>query len=194
MAEFVDPNLDSNLGEVGPNSIRIAGKRLLNLPIAEKALALEQMPGVWRVEREKQVERILKKYPEPSADYIQSRIDECRANISRMEVLIASENQTISEYTGWKQIMEVRAEAISLAEKIEDPHSRAAEIRKIEKRWPPYKREGLDAQIIRSHESIDRANVVISKENASISELTSVLQQIHMRDEELADLGVALRE
>lgn len=184
--------MEDNIGEVGIASIRINGMRIQQLPIAEKALSLAQMPEVQRKKKELDIERVLKKYPSASVEYLESRERECRENIRRVEQMIVDQQTMIKDYTGWVQIMEVREQSLELASKIENEEERNLEIRKIEKKWPPYQSGALLDQIQQCREAVERGQKVIAEENASIAMLNENMGLAKLRDKELSGLGVAI--
>ena len=90
--------IDSNKGEKGIPSIRLNGKRIEDLPIAESAGAQSQLPTVRETERQNRIAVVLSRYPRGSLAYYESRVRESRENISRMARTRSGLQHKIEEY------------------------------------------------------------------------------------------------
>ena len=173
---------DSNVGELGIESIRLNGTRIANLPLAEGARARAQLPLVQETERQNKVALIRAQYPPQRTAYLRSRIAECEQNIKNIEGMKARETTTISEYTTLAAQCEVRDK--ELAQAANEPARK-----KIRDRFPPYQVKGLRQQIVQSGEAVVRCDEVIAREHTSIAEFREVLVLCEQRDRELRSLG-----
>ncbi len=175
----------SNVGERGPGSIRVAGMRIEDLPIAEQAAARQQLPLVLDMDRRNQIENIIVGSPKQDVSYLKARIAECLDSIGRIGDLKTRELALIAEYTGHITLCRYRDD---LLEKETDPDR----IREIERKFPPYNVEKMEQQIEQSKASIARAEAAIEQEHASIRELNAVVGKCEVRDQRLRALGVRI--
>lgn len=180
---------DSNIGETGPQSIRLNGTRVENLPLGESARAVSQMPLVHATERLNKIAAIKARYPAATTEYLQSRIEEAAENIERTTKLKQDLAAQINEYTGHVSLCRYRDDEIARAADIPDEVQRDIFIKDVKRRFPQYSVEAMELQIKQSREGIERADDVIAQEYKSIAELSGVLRQCAQRDAELRALG-----
>lgn len=185
---------DSNIGEVGVESIRIKGKRIEDLPLGQGNQAKEQLPAAIEQERINKIEGINAKYPTLRIDYIDSRINECKQNIERVQGTMAEQATMISEYEGHIAMDKYRNGEIQkwedkfLLNEI-DAETLKAEKKALFKRFLPFKVPALEQQIVQCNEAIERCNGVIKAEHDSIAEFTEARALCKQRDIELAEYG-----
>lgn len=174
--------MSSNIGEIGPESLRLGGRTIDQLPIAEAAHAKQGMPDFLKSERQNQIERIKGAYPKQTLAWIDGTIRECTHNLGRVRDLIGGQNKMINEYMGQIHLCKHRDK---LLEKTEDPD----EIKALKKQFPLYDVQAMKQQVKQCREAINRSNVVIDKEHDSIAELKKLRAKCVERDEKLAELG-----
>lgn len=176
-----------NIGEEGIDSIRIDGVRINDLGMVPLAHAKLQMSEVRKTQKQNKIAGIKAKYPKQRVSYLESRIKECNENISRIQGLIAENQDKMREYTGLITLCEIREKEIARIP--EDAPDRDERIKDWSKRVPPYNIKAMKQQIIQFQESIDRATEVVAQEYKSIAEFNEVLGLCKQRDLELANLG-----
>lgn len=185
---------DSNIGEVGIDSIRIKGKRIDDLPLGQGNEAKEGLIAARETERINKIEGINAKYPTHRLDYLNSRINECRENINRMHKTIGEQNTMISEYRGHISMCEHRDREVTkldevLLRKEISFETHAEKVKALKREFPPYDIDAMNQQIKQCHQAIQRCQDVINQENKSIEEFSEVAALVKQRDKELAQYG-----
>lgn len=175
---------DENKGIYGPESLRLKGMTIDELPIAEAALTKQQMPDFLRSQKQNEIDRITAEYPKQSIAWIDGAIRECQSNLKNVRMLIASQNKMINDYMAQISLCKHR-------DKLLKHETDKDEIRKINKQFPPYNVKAMKQQIKQNREAINRSNEVIDKEHASISELRELRARCVERDKVLKALGEA---
>jgi hypothetical protein len=175
----------SNIGQTGVESIRLAGMKIEDLPIAEAARVQPQIAIAYDTERQNKINGVMKKYPTQRVDYLEGRIKECKTNQENMARLALTEQQRIMDYQGHGEMCKHRDRMIAKL----DPVADAEEIKALKRQFP-YIIDRLEAQIEISKGSIERFNKVVQRESGDIAELSEVLGVCKQRDLELANLGV----
>lgn len=182
----------------GVDSIRLRGQRIEELPLGLGNEAKEQLPGVIKAERLNNIATVVAKYPSQRIDYITSRINECRENITRIHKLRGDQEKMISEYSGHIAMCKHRDKEIDKLENATDGRLMqlsmdeiAAEIKALRKQFPPYNVAAMEQQIVQCREAIERTEVVITRENDSITEFSEVHALCKVRDLELKALGAS---
>lgn len=175
----------SNIGETGVKSIRLAGMKIEDLPIAEAARVQPQIKIAEDTERQNEIGNIMKKYPTQRVDYLEGRIAECKKSQTGMAELALREQARIQEYQGHIEMCKHRDRMLAKL----DPERDAEEIKQLKRQFP-YVIDRLEAQIVISNESIERFNTVVKQESASIQELSECLALCKQRDRELRALNV----
>ncbi len=178
---------DSNIGVTGPASVRLGGKRIENLPIAEGARAKEQLPAVYEADRQSKIEAVKARFPRASVLYLESRVKECQENIERVHKFRGDQQSKISEYTSQLAMCGYREKEIA-AIPSDDP-DREEKIKDLKKRFPLYDVGAMKAQITQFEEGCKRCDSVIDQEHQSIAELKEVIGRCKQRDLELKNLG-----
>jgi hypothetical protein len=186
--------LESNVGEYGVKSIRLAGQRIENLPIAENAGAAPQLSVAQDIEKQSQVENILARYPNQKTPYLKSRITEAHENIKRMEKLIHDEQALVEEYRVTIGLCARRDEDIKkiTAQQELSLEEHTQQVKALYLKVPPYNIKAMETQIKQSEQSIKRAEKVIKTEYGTVAEFTRYLTLCEARDLELKALGVKL--
>ena len=185
---------DSNIGQEGIESIRIAGKHIDDLPIGQGNEAKAGLADAKETARMNSINTINAQYPKHRVDYLASRITECQGNITRINTSKSEQANMISEYAGHIKLCEHRDKEIdrlgkALIDGALDDKTHKAQLRILKLNFPPYNVEAMEAQIIQCQEAIERCDIVIGAENESIREFTDVMAQCRIRDTELAKYG-----
>lgn len=171
----------SNIGKTGVDSIRLGGRAVDELPIAEAAITKQQLPGVFEADRQNRVTNIKAKYPKQTVAWIDGAISECNDTIKNIRGLKGSQQKMIDDYTGFISLCKHRDKELKI---LTDPK----EIAQLKRKFPPYNVKAMRRQIKQCKEAIERADGVVDKEHASISELNELRVQCVKRDEELKAL------
>lgn len=185
---------DSNIGQVGVESIRIKGKRIEDLPLGTGNEAKEQLKDAIEAERLHNIRTINAKFPTLRIDYIDSRVNECKENITRIQGTMAQQATMISEYKGHIHMSAYRDKEIV---KLDDlckcgkiTGDEFKEQRKaLLKRFLPFSIPAMEQQIVQCKEAIERCEDVIQQEHDSIAEFTEAKALCKQRDIELAQWG-----
>ena len=172
----------SNVGEYGPESIRLNGEKIDKLPIAESVNAASQMPAVYATDTLNKINNIKASYPEGSVKSWEAQRLECRTNIGRINTMRNSLSGQINEYSGLIAMCKLRDKELDAANS--DDKKKA-----IRKRYPPYVVEAMDAQIKQFREGIARCDAVMEQDQNSIAELTERIVLCKERDKKLKELG-----
>ncbi len=185
---------DSNIGEVGVKSIRIKGQKIENLPLGMGNEAKAQLPNVIAQERIRKIEGVNSKYPTLRIDYIDSRVKECRENITRIQKTMGEQSTMISEYRGHINMSRYREDEIAKWQtQLDDCDIDEArfniEKKALLRRFPAYEISAMKQQIVQCEEAIKRCDEVIQTEHDSIAEFTEAKALCKQRDVELAALG-----
>lgn len=178
-----------NIGQYGTKSIRLQGMELSDLPIAEAAQAKMQLPEAQEAERQGVIADIKARYPTQRVDYLKSRIQEARHNISKFQQELTRIGGEREQYNILLHDARQREELVGIAKKELDGETLKAEIKKLTSKYGPWQLEGLQTQIGQFGESIERFNAALVQEQKSIDELVELLGQCRARDKELARVG-----
>lgn len=183
--------ITDNVGISGLNSIRIGDMLIEDLPIAEGAIAKQQLPLAEDTERQNKINNILVGYPTQKVSYLEGRIRECEVNIARINEMKVQQQKMISDYTTQITLCKYRDDEIDRIE--HDDPEREEKIKNLLKRFPPYNVEAMQQQINQSTEAIDQADGVIAQEYASIAEIKEVKALCEQRDLKLRNLGATVK-
>lgn len=176
-----------NIGVEGVESIRLGDLKICDLPIAESAIAQQQIPLAEDTERQNKINNILAGYPKQSISYIDSRLVECETNIGRVNQLKVQQSAMISEYTSQLTLCKFRDNEINKIE--DDDPEKENKIKELFKQFPPYNVEAMEKQIIQSEAALQRCDEVIAVEYNSIAELRELKGLCEQRDAKLRNLG-----
>jgi hypothetical protein len=180
----------SNKGEVGVKSIRIAGMKFDDLPIAESALAKQQLPEAEKNEKENQIANIKARYPTQNVNYLIGRIREARGMIARFQ---QERNRIGHDRLQYKVLLsdaekrDIEIEDLKQQDLGEEDFN--AKVRELNKRYGPWQVKGLSDQILQFEDSIRRFDETIQREQEVIDELSELLGECRARDKELSRLG-----
>lgn len=181
----------TNIGICGPDSIRVGGMKIQDLPIAEMAAASSQLPLAEDTERQNKVNDTIVAAPKQRVSYLEGRIAECEANIIRINGMKGQQQQMISEYTAQIGLCKFRDKEIG--DIADDDPERDALIRDLNKRFPPYNVSAMEQQIVQNTEAMERVDNVVAQEYTSIAELREYLVLCQARDVKLRALGVEIK-
>lgn len=186
----------SNIGQVGPESIRLNGALISELPIAERVNASQQIPLAYDDERKNKIESILNSYPKQDLSYISGVIREAKSNIERITKLRSEQFQMINDYKNIVSMCRIRDKELSL---YPDEPERSEKIREWNvtlagantAAYIVYEdTEPFQKQIEQCEETIQKADDVLEKERDDIASYERLSGQIIARDMELKKLGV----
>ena len=183
--------ITKNIGISGVDSIRIGDMRIEELPIAENAIARQQIPLAEDVERQNKIKGILVGYPKQKVDYLKNRIVECEDNIVKIGEMKSQQSVIISEYTSQITLCKFRDKEI--AKITEDDENRDSKIKELFKDFPPYQVDAMEQQIKQSGEAIERADGVIAQEYSSIADMRELKALCEQRDLKLRNLGAKVK-
>ncbi len=174
----------------GVDSIRIKGQAINELPLGTGNEAKAGLKAAVTQERINKIEAINSKYPTLRIDYIDSRVNECLENITRIQGTMAEQTTMISEYKGHISMSKHRDKEIEKLIVSEFSQEEQDEKRKaLFKQYPPYNIAAMEQQIVQCKEAIERCNNVIKAEHDSIAEFTEAKALCKQRDTELAQYG-----
>lgn len=176
----------SNIGQTGVESIRIGGRTIDELPIAEAAHAKAGLAEFLKTDHDNKIAAVRAKYPDTPMASIDAFLTECKENLKRTRDFIANIEGRKNEYAGLIGLCKHRDKMIAQL----DPVANAEEIRGLRKQFPPYDVAAMRQQIKQFEESIEQGHTVCGKEMESINELNKLRIECEMRDKELAALGV----
>ena len=176
-----------NIGISGVDSIRIGDMKICDLPIAESAIAKQQIPLAEDTERQNKINNILAGYPTHSIKYLNGRITECEQNIMRIGEMKNQQSKMISDYTAQITLCKYRDEEV--ARLADDDPEKDEKTKDLFKRFPPYQVPAMEKQLVQSTEAIDRADEVIATEYKSIAEMRELKGLCDQRDLKLRYLG-----
>lgn len=176
-----------NIGVEGVESIRIGDMQICDLPIAEGAIAKQQLPLAEDTERQNKINNILGGYPTHKVSYLEARIKEAETNIVRISQMKAEQAAMISEYTSQITLCKFRDEEIARID--EDDTEKDTKVKELFKRFPPYKVEAMTTQITQSSETMERGDEIIAQEYKSIADLREIRALCEQRDIKLRHLG-----
>jgi len=179
----------SNIGQEGIESIRVGGMEISELPLAAGANVAQQMPDVYENERQNKIEAVKEKFPKQSVAWLDGAIRECEASIKNVQRLISEQSTMINEYSGYISLCEHRDRMLKkMYENSNTPE--VDDVKALKLQFPPYNVPAMKQQIVQCNEAIERSNIVISKEHASISEVKELKSKCVERDIKLKKLGV----
>lgn len=167
-------------------SMRIGGKEVHQLPIAESAAAKPQMQRAIETQKANKIRDLLVSSPKQKVQYVEARIEECRRNVRAVGSVRNKEVVLISTYNKQISLCEFRDSEI---QKLPHDEFREHKIKKLYKKYLPYNVEAMKQQIVQSEQSINRADAVIQLEQDAIATMTGVLQLCKQRDANLIALG-----
>ena len=185
-----------NIDILGIDSIRLNGQVIKDLPIAELASAIPQLPLARDTERQNAIEAILARYPKQTLSSISGRIKEAQKNIERISKLREEQHEMINTYKHIKNMCKVRDKELSFypdgperAEKIREWNITLANANTAA--YIVYENaDGFDEQIKQCEDTIKKAEDVLERERADIRNMEKLSGQIIARDVELKRLGV----
>jgi len=190
--------MQSNVGEVGVKSIRIAGQRIEDLPLAQVAYAKPFVRIAEDDERQNKVEAIISGFPKQSKEWIEGAIKEANANA----IMIATRKTEIlgqlAQYTGILTLVKIRDSEIEalegddLVEKIQTWNMRLMPALTKVTKYAIFSAVDLKKQIDMFQRDADKMEDVVKKEYEDISNLRILKDKVMRRDAALAALGVTL--
>ena len=175
--------MSSNKGVYGPDSLRLNGKKVDELPIAEARQVIDQLPMVNAMDRMNQIEDIKAKYPKQEVAWIDGAYRECNGNMHAVRDLAARTQQQIDEYMGHIALCKHRDKLIGQA------NGDKIKLKEINAQFPPYNVKAMKQQIAQFRQTINRCNDVVDQEQTTMEELKTLRSKCVERDEKLKSLG-----
>ena len=187
----------SSIDVIGVDSIRLNGQVIADLPLAERAHALQQLPLAHDAERQNQIESVLARYPRQELEAIQARVREAQDNITRVTKMLSDQRDMINTYNHIKNMCKLRDKELSFypdegqerSDKIREWNIQLANANTAA--YIVYEDGSkFDEQIKQCEEAIEQAEDVIERERNDIRNMEKLSGQIIARDVELKRLGV----
>lgn len=176
----------TNIGIVGPESLRLNNKEIGELPLGQNNEAKMGISEFLKTYKETKANNIKGKYPKHKREFLLSRIRECEANIKRIKGFKQDLKNDIATYNQLIKNDSIRNQEMAKYDADNPDHKEALKALRLQ--YPPYNLEALQQQIDQFQEGIDRCDSVIEQEYESISEIKEVLGLVTQRDRELANL------
>lgn len=176
--------MDSNIGESGPQSIRIDGRRISNLPLGQGNEAREGLAEFLKTYKQTKRNNVIAKFPKHRMDVLKAQVKECRGNIKRIKDFKQNLKNQIFEYRQHIKNVELRSKLLDEV----DPNDKAA-AKKIRLEYPPYDVDALNQQIIQFEEAIERCDDVIEQDYDSITKIEKIIGLVEQKDRELSSIG-----
>jgi len=176
---------ESNKGVTGPDSLRLGGKKVDQLPFAAAEQTKVQLPELYATEKLNKIERIKGRFPKQSVDWCDGAIRECEGNMKRVRQLKAEQEKKIKEYQFYIGECKRRNKRVKEAEA---QGKTEAEIKAIAKGFPPYDVKAMKTQVGQFKAAINRCDEVIQKERDSIKEVRELREACVERDRLLKEL------
>lgn len=186
-----------NIDILGVDSIRLNGQVVSELPLAERANAIPQLPLAYDAERKSAIESVMARYPRQSIESIQARIKEAQDNIIRVSKMLSDQREVINNYNHIKNMCKLRDKELSFYP--DEGPERNAKIREWNIQLAGANTDAymvyddiskFDEQIKQSEDSMVKAEDVIERERNDIRNMEKLSGQIIARDVELKRLGV----
>lgn len=177
--------MSSNKGQYGPESLRLKGMSVDELPIAEARVTLDQLPLVAAMDKQNKAEGIKARYPKQTIEWVDGALRECKANLINVRDLSKRAQREIDEYMGLNALCKHR-------NKLLKNETDTEKVKQINAQFPPYNVKAMKAQIGQFKQTINRCNDVMDKEQESIQMLSQLRVKCVERDEKLKMLGVTI--
>lgn len=171
----------NNVGQTGPESLRLGGMSIDNLPIAEARITLDQLPLLNAADRETQVSNIKASYPKQDLPWITGALKECKGNLVNVRKLAKDSQSKIDEYMGLIGLCKHRDKLLATEQD-------ESKIKAIKAQFPLYQVKAMKTQVGQFREAINKCDEVIDKEHASIELLNDLHRQCKERDDKLVTL------
>ena len=175
--------MTKNIGINGPESIRINGMEIGDLPLGQGNEAKEGLAEFLKTDRENQERNIIAKYPSGKLPYLRNSIKVCKANIEKIKGFKAELKIKISEYRSL--IDDCRFRDLEMEKHNDDAEAMKA----LRLKYPPYDIDAMNQQIQQFEEGIARSDEVIEKDYDSIAEVSRVVALVEQRDKELMSIN-----
>ena len=177
--------MSDNKGVIGPDSLRLGGMTVDELPFAAAEQTKHQLPEFHATEKLNKIARIKARFPKQSVDWCNGAIRECQGNMVKVQSLMKQAADQIEEYKALisqckrrdQKVMEAQAQGMG-----ED------DLKLLKKQFPLYQVKPMKHQIGQFRATINRCTDVIEKEKESIKEVRDLRTTCAERDQLLKDL------
>lgn len=177
--------MSNNTGITGPDSLRLGGMKVDELPFAAAAQTKGQLPEFYATDKLNKMARIKARSPKQSVDWCDGAIRQCQGNMVNVNGLRTTAQGSIEEYKALIKQCKRRDRKVGDAEaqgQTED------EIKVIRKQFPLYQVKPMKHQIGQFRATINRCDDVIEKEKQSIKEVRELKTACAERDKLLKEL------
>lgn len=172
-----------NIGQSGPESIRIDGLKIQDLPLGQGNEAKDGLSGFLKTDRETKENNIRANYPNQEADYVRSTIRDCEQNIVRIKAFKIGLKQQVTDYRNLLADCTFRDKEMEQYDN--DNPDDADAMKALRLKYPPYDIDALKQQILQFEEGITRSDDVMEKDHNSITAFSQVLVLVEQRDREI---------
>lgn len=172
-----------NIGKNGPESIRIDGRKIEDLPLGLGNEAKDGLAGFLKTDKETKENNIRSRYPKQEADYVKATIRDCEQNIDRIKTFKAGLKEQVTDYRNLLADCSFRDKEMEQYNK--DNPNDADAMKALRLKYPPYDIDALKQQIIQFEEGITRSDDVIEKDHDSIRAFSQVLVLVEQRDRDI---------
>ena len=173
----------SNVGQTGPESIRLNGMKIGDLPMGQGNEAQVGLADFLKTYKKTKEANIRARFPQHKLPMLKAQIRECRGNIERIKEYKRKLRADIAEYRQHIKDAETRQRELDAV----GPDDREA-IKAINRQYLPYNVEALQQQIEQFEAGIELCDEVIEKDYESIAEIEKIVSLVEQRDRELTSM------
>ena len=176
---------ESNKGITGPDSLRLGGQKVDQLPFAAAEQTKGQLPEFYATEKLNKIVRIKARYPKQTVDWCNGAVRECQSNMINVGGLRKQTTESIEEYMTLISQCKRRDRKVGEAKA---QHKTEAEIRAVEKEFPPYQVKAMKTQVGQFKATINRCDDVLEQEKKSIADVRELREDCIKRDKLLEEV------
>lgn len=177
--------MSDNKGIIGPDSLRLGGMKVDELPFAAAHQTKAQLPEFYATEKLNKIARVKASYPKQTVDWCDGAIRECQGNMVNVNGLRKQAQESIEEYKALISQCKRRDRKVAEAE---GQGMDEEGVKALKKSFPPYQVKPMKHQIGQFKATINRCDDVIVKEKASIEEVRKLRAACVERDRQLKAL------
>lgn len=177
---------DNNIGQTGPESIRINKRKISDLPLGQGNQAKEGFYEFLKTHKQTLISNIEAKFPSHKEEYLNSRVIECERNIKNIKNFKKELKDKIAEYNRLIKDSMFRDKELSKYDINNEADKKF--IKELKLKYPPYDVDALNQQIEQFTESIDLCDSVIEQEYDSMSEIKELLALVKQKNKEISNV------
>jgi len=174
--------MSDNIGTKGPDSLRLGGMKVDELPFAAAEQTKGQLPEFYATEKLNKMARIKARYPTQTVDWCDGALRECQSNLKNVATLKKQHEASIVEYLAFISQCKRRDRKIREAKGDEE------QIKAIRKQFPLYQVKPMKTQVGQFKAAINRCVEVMDKERESIKQVSELREKCVERDRLLKEL------